>query len=210
MTWIADMMVALETVKRNPDGSIPTELYLQCLEKFTPVYDSLFSVQMVVKILKNDIINGVAEVRKGAAAMGEKGASLSSLCTHAVETSGVEAIRKSKDNGAKALLWLNRASTFMTRLMRGLADGLPPKEAAAKAYAEILKPYHGFMTSKVVGTAMGLVPSIEVICKKLEWAGMDDPGGKAEMDAFLALMEPLVAEVMALVEAHNLNFPDKV
>lgn len=208
MTWLEDMVVVLKTVERNADGTIPTEAYLGAIDKFPPIYEALFSVQMVVGILKKDITNGAAEVRKAAASMGEHGATLNSMCSHVVQTMTVEGARKSKDNGAKALLWLNRASTFMTRLMRGLADGLAPKEAAAKAYGDILKPYHGFMTSKVVGTAMGLVPNIETILKKLDLPTEEE--GKRQMDAFLALMEPLTQEVMAIIDSHGINFPDKV
>ena len=151
---------------------------------------------------------------RAAAARSPAAGTLQGLVAHSIATLGIEGIRTSdhargaKADGAKSLLWLNRASTFMTRLMRGLADGAEPKAAAGSAYSEVLRPYPGFVTSRVVGTAMGLCPPMKSILSKLELP--DEGEAQVQLSSFLALMEPLTAEVMELMVSSGINFPDKV
>jgi hypothetical protein len=59
---------------------------------------------------------------------------------HAHRLKNVSGIEKDKSCGSHSLLWLNRASTFMTTFMRGMYDGAEPKAAAQAAYAKVLEP----------------------------------------------------------------------
>ena len=111
-------------------------------------------------------------------------------------------------NGGKALLWLNRASTLITAIMRGIYEGKDPKVAAGEAYETVLKPYHGFMTKKVVGTALGICPAKEAILQKLQLP--TEEAAKEQIAAFLKLMEPLLAAIMAVILKYDIHFEDKV
>ena len=214
-TWLQRMQaLLLPCCDHGADGAIPTDAFLEAVEQFPELYEAIFSVQMIVGILRKDVLNGVAEVRAAATAAGAAGRPLQGLVAHRIDAIGVEGIRTSDHSrgsaadGAKSLLWLNRAATFLARLMRGLADGVEPKAAASAAYTHALGPYHGFMTSKVVGTAMGLCPPRETILRKLDLPSEEE--ASAQLAAFLARLEPLVANVGALMASNGLDFPDKV
>ena len=174
------------------------------------VYSVLFNVKMVVGILEGDINHGAKELTRALAEMGDEAATLQSIMTAVIrDKGGVEGVRTSKEpTTCKSILWLNRATTFITMFIRGIHDGKESKVASSTAYDTILKPYHGFMTKKVVGTAMGLCPSADVIRTKFNLP--DEAAAAEQMGAFLALMEPLTAAVLALIEKNGLNFDDKV
>jgi hypothetical protein len=196
-TWLQEMVVQLDGLEYGPEGQIPTDQYLRVISAIPPVYEALFSVKMIVGIMKSDITGGVSEVQTAAAEVPDgRGETLQGMVEYHIATSGLEGIRtskaKGKVSGSLALLWLNRASSFMTGLMHGLAEGKEATVAAADSYDEIticigsrrglhmtagtfsyryetvLKPYHGFVARNVVGTAMGLCPPMEVILQKLQ------------------------------------------
>ena len=174
------------------------------------VYAALFSVPFVVSLLQKDMTNGAKHLRAAAAAVPAGGGdTLQGVVAHEVSSLGVDpGIRRSLDCGAISLLWLNRASAFITRLIRALADGRKPNEAAAEAYAQVLAPYHAFVTRNVVGTAMGLAPPKDAILQRLELPS--EAVATEQMLAFLARMEPLVDAVRAIIESHGLDFSDRV
>jgi hypothetical protein len=107
-------------------------------------------------------------------------------------------------NGVVGLLWLNRALHYITLMVKGLHEGATSKEAARAAYNGALKPYHGWVTSKFVGAAMGMCPDKSDILKKL---GITHPD---ELQRFIGLLEPIVHETLALLDSSGCNFPDKV
>ena len=115
------------------------------------VYSVLFNVKMVVGILEGDINHGAKELTRALAEMGDEAATLQSIMTAVIrDKGGVEGVRTSKEpTTCKSILWLNRATTFITMFIRGLHDGKESKVAASTAYDTVLKPYHGFMTKKV-------------------------------------------------------------
>jgi len=141
-TWFEDMIEALSEVKRDAHGNIPSEQYCNAIARIPGIYDALFgNVPPVVSVLKADIENGVLRVRNACAAapVGKK-ETLQAMCTHLIDTVGAEACRNDNTSGIRCLLWLNRASTFITQLIKGILEGDEPHVAADKAYVAFLQP----------------------------------------------------------------------
>ena len=72
----------------------------------------------------------------------------------------------------------------------------------------VVDRYHGWLTSKAVGTIMTAAPKREKI---LETMGiMNEAQGKEAVGPFLTLIEPIVADIIAMMDELGCNFPDKV
>ena len=143
----------MDGVIRTPEGDIMTMSYIGVLQAVPPVYDKLFPMA-VAGIMKGDITNGCQVVTETMAEIpGGKGATLLGMIQHQITTLGPEQCDAAKTNGTKSLLWLNRAASFICRLLRLLSEGMESNDAAYKAYEEVLKPFHGWMTQQACGGA---------------------------------------------------------
>lgn len=177
------------------------------------VYDVLLSLQVVTTFMRRDLLGHVATVRTasqqvptGAAAHG--GQTLQGIVTYALATFDRRDLARKTTSMVGGVLWLNRATTFITAFIRGLADGLPSRDAAAAAYDRTLRMYHSAVTAAFVSRAMSLCPEREVIIARLNLPS--EEAGKQQLAAFLGLMEPLVEEIRAFLDAKGANFPDRI
>lgn len=198
-TWLQDMARALEAcpLTGGADGSIPMDAFLVVMECIPPVYDTLFTYPRTVMTIKRDIYHGAQSMREAAAEVpppSSGGATVKYMIFHELRVHGVEGIRQDRKCGSHSLLWLNRASSFLCSLVRGIHSGKEPKVAASDAYKAILEPFHGWVTKKLQGTAMGLCPSKEAILANLGL--FSEVEASAQLEAFLRLMEPLNAAVL--------------
>lgn len=198
--WLQRMVRALDRCRLGKGGSIPTDRFLDVMETIPPVYEALFKRRFIISALQKDVTNAAQTVRERAAEVPEeRGTTLQGMVAHELRELGGAGIRKDKVCGSHSLVWLNRASTFITKLMRGIADGAEPSAAASAAYDSVLRPYHGFVAQKVAGAAMSLCPA-----KPLILAGLRLPSEEVatrQMDAFLRRMEPLSAAVLEMLNA---------
>ena len=96
-------------------------------------------------------------------------------------------------------------------MLRNLTKGMETKDAAYDAYEKVLKPYHGWMISKVVGSAMSSAPKKEVILDRLGHPDkpLTDEEAKAQLAAFVTPMKALVTKISDFLEKEGCNFPDK-
>jgi hypothetical protein len=204
MAWFETMGKELDAVIRT-DADIMTMSYIGVLQAVPPIYDKLFPVA-VAGIMKGDITNGCQVVTQAMAEVpGGKGATLKGMIQHHIETLGPQKCAAAKANGTKSLLWLNRAATFISRLLRLLIEGKSSSEAAYAAYEEVLKPYHGWMTQQVVGNAVSLGPNREKIFTQLE---ITQEQAEKIVPDFCDKMEKLTTEVKEFLVANNAFFTD--
>ena len=107
---------------------------------------------------------------------------------------------------------LNRATTFITLLIDKVAEGKEPSDAASTTYKDVLKPYHGMMTSMVVGKAMSAAPKKEKILEALgpEDRPLTEEEAKVQMAAFLTPMKALVTKILDFLKAEECDFDVKV
>ena len=213
--WLVTMAKKLEGV--DVSGEIDIDQYLTVIEAIPPIYDGLFAgVPIVPGQLKNDIAFGIKMMTSKKEELGEgspKKLTLEGMVTKEKAAKGDKWKKMGGDNktGTRGILWLNRATTFITMLMEKVAGGMEPSAAGAEAYATILKPYHGWMISKVVGSAMSSAPKKEVILDRLGHPDkpLTDEEAKAQLAAFVTPMKALVTKISDFLEKEGCNFPDK-
>ena len=206
--WLEKMIIALTKVKRTRDG-IDVPSYLEAMESIPEVYDVLLSLQVVTSFMRRDLHGHVATVRKAAAQVpGNGGATLQGIVRHALANYDHQSLARSTTSMVGGVLWLNRATTFISAFIRGLADGLPSREAAGAAYDSTLRMYHSLMTAAFVSRAMTLCPERDKIIERLRLPS--EEVGREQLAAFLGLMEPLVEEIRSFLDASGANFPDRI
>ena len=136
-------------------------------------------------------------------------------------------------SAAKALLWLVRTLAFVAGVLRGVAsseggDGRgarPPAlgAVAREAYAATLRPYHGSVTGAAVSAALAFAPGrasfwAAVGCEGAGGGGGGGGGGDggggaataAEVAAFLAAFDPILAQLQAYLTEAGLDDPTPV
>ena len=206
-TWVERMITALKRVKRTRRG-IDTASYLEAMETIPEVYDILLSLQVVTAFMRRDLHGHIANVRSAARSVPNgQGDTLQGIVKYALDTYDRRELAKKTTSMVGGVLWLNRATTFISVFIRGLADGLPSERAAKQAYAG-LKPYHTAFTSAFVSRATSLCPERSKIIEKLRFAS--EAASKQQLSAFLGLMEPLVEEIRAFLDHVGANFPDRI
>eukprot|EP00326_Haptolina_ericina_P007043 CAMPEP_0181208404 /NCGR_PEP_ID=MMETSP1096-20121128/22099_1 /TAXON_ID=156174 ORGANISM="Chrysochromulina ericina, Strain CCMP281" /NCGR_SAMPLE_ID=MMETSP1096 /ASSEMBLY_ACC=CAM_ASM_000453 /LENGTH=207 /DNA_ID=CAMNT_0023299465 /DNA_START=31 /DNA_END=654 /DNA_ORIENTATION=+ len=203
MSWFEHIGKEMDGVIRTPEGDIMTMSYIGVLQAVPPVYDKLFPMA-VAGIMKGDITNGCQVVTETMAEIpGGKGATLLGMIQHQITTLGPEQCDAAKTNGTKSLLWLNRAASFICRLLRLLSEGMESNDAAYKAYEEVLKPFHGWMTQQVVGNAVSLGPARAKIFELLD---LTPELAAEQVPAFCDKMEALTADVLKMLVDNRANF----
>ena len=213
-TWIPEMIELLQAVDRkdSPPGNINCATYLAAMDNISKVYDALFSIEVARRQLKSDIENSIDQIKERLLAtnLDPKTTTLRELMENELkpEVYGPEKCRDRKARSAViGLLWTNRAVGFVVVFMRGLHDGLTAKDAAGKAY-DTLKQYHGWLTSKAVGTIMTAAPKREKILETMSISSQAE--GVQKVSPFLQLIEPIVADIITMMEELGCNYPDKV
>jgi hypothetical protein len=208
-TWLEKMIISLSAIKRTPDGKIDVPSYLAAMELIPDVYDVLLSLQVVTSFMRRDLHGHVATVRRAAQQVPDNGgATLQGIVHHALAHYDHRSLARSTTSMVGGVLWLNRATTFIAAFIRGLADGLRSREAAAAAYDSTLRIYHSAMTAAFVSRAMSLCPERDKIIERLRLPS--EAVGKEQLATFLGLMEPLVNEIRSFLDASGANFPDRI
>lgn len=211
--WMAQMNQLFRRVRREPKppGSIQCASYFRAIERMTGIYDALFSVQMVRSQLKSDLENNLGEIKErlAAANMDAETTTLRELMLHDLNKVGIDKVRLHRERSAIwGQLWVNRASKFIFTFLREILEGKTGTKAAETAYAT-LQPFHGWFTRKFVGMAMTAASvSREGLLAKLEFP--DEATAMKETKIFLELGEPIVADILELMEEMGTNFPDRM
>jgi len=211
--WITQMNRLFQQVRREPKpvGSINCASYFRAMDSMSGIYDALFSVALVRNQLKSDIENNLGEIKErlAAANMDAESTTLRELMLHDLQKVGLDKVRLHRQRSAIwGQLWVNRASTFIFAFLSEILKGKTGGQAAEAAYGT-LRPFHGWMTRNFVGMAMtaGAI-SREGLITKLDLP--DEATALQEMSTFLTLGEPIVADILELMEELGTNFPDRM
>lgn len=207
-SWLQDMAQRVRQIERDPDGQITTASFMNVCEGNQPIFSILFSgplTQTVGSQLMSSNKDGVAQVRKDAEEAGDAGKALILLIRHQMAALGAERCGKPGErNATKSILWLNRELVFISMVLRLMASGKESGDAGYQAYQVVIKPYHPWVVQKVVGAAVGNVPSIQDILAKLNIPSKEE--GLRQVDEFCNLMEALSSEVSSILEKEGANF----
>ena len=85
--------------------------------------------------------------------------------------------------------------------------GMDSDKAAYMAYSNVLKPYHGWMTEKVVGNAVSYGPAREKI---FEYMKITAEEMLEQCPPFCDELDKLTEEVKAMLKANQAHFEDKM
>eukprot|EP00930_Biecheleria_cincta_P065872 TRINITY_DN5178_c0_g3_i1.p1 TRINITY_DN5178_c0_g3~~TRINITY_DN5178_c0_g3_i1.p1 ORF type:complete len:347 (-),score=97.88 TRINITY_DN5178_c0_g3_i1:331-1371(-) len=211
--WLTQMNQLFRQIRREPKppGSIQCASYFRAMEAMPGIYDALFSVQLVRSQLKGDIENNLGEIKErlADANMDAESTTLREIMLHDLQKVGLDNVRLHRQRSAIwGQLWVNRASKFIFTFLRQILEGKSGKQAAEAAY-DTLRPFHGWMTRNFVGMAMTAAAiSREGLIEKLDLP--DEATAMKEMSNFLTLGEPIVADILELMEELGTNFPDRM
>ena len=207
-TWLEDMAKRVSELQRDEAGNILTESYLNVCEGNLAIFTIIFNGYVTAEVGRQIAAankNGQAVVRRDAEKVGAAGKTLAGLVKAQVAEFGAEKLgTPGEGSGTKSVLWLNRELTFICTLLKLLASGKEASEAGYEAYETSLKPYHTWLLQKLVGNAVGYVPTIDQLLPVLNIK--DREAGKVQCEAFTSVMEPLTAEVLKLLEAEGAHF----
>ena len=77
-------------------------------------------------------------------------ATFEALIPHEIAAKGLAKVRKDKTSATIGCLWMKRALNFITTFLKLLiTTDKPSTEVAYQTYETVLKPYHGWLASKV-------------------------------------------------------------
>eukprot|EP00327_Prymnesium_parvum_P029314 CAMPEP_0195572536 /NCGR_PEP_ID=MMETSP0814-20130614/4794_1 /TAXON_ID=97485 /ORGANISM="Prymnesium parvum, Strain Texoma1" /LENGTH=215 /DNA_ID=CAMNT_0040708311 /DNA_START=21 /DNA_END=668 /DNA_ORIENTATION=- len=207
-SWLQDMARRVREVERDEAGNITTASFMNVCEGNQPIFRILFSgtlTQAVGSQLLASNRDGVAQVRKDAAEVGDAASTVIGLVRHQLSKLGPELCGKPGErNATKSILWLNRELVFISMVLRLMASGLESGDAGYQAYEVVIKRYHPWVVQKVVGAAVGHVPTIQEILVQLKIPSKEE--GFRQVELFCDLTEALSAEISALLEKEGANF----
>lgn len=123
---------------------------------------------------------------------------------------GKDKVRYDKASATIGALWLMRAVLFNTRFVELLTEAARHDAAhcAKTAYAEVLKPYHGFLISGVVSMAMGMVPSRESLIETFGFS--DEASAMPALKRYVSAVKGVFSKLAAFYAEKGINFEDKV
>ena len=109
---------------------------------------------------------------------------------------------------SKALLWLKRFLEFVVVLVSKLAENqrTETKEAASYAYAEKLKPFHGWVSSSAFSVVLQFPPARKGFVESLGGEKVLETDGKELVEKF----GPVLKHIDEFLTKEDLNDPSKV
>jgi hypothetical protein len=105
-------------------------------------------------------------------------------------------------------LWAKRAIEFIAVYLHHLVENTEETSGAcaSKTYALVLKRYHGWMISGIVGTALGMAPKREKIYEQF---GLTTEDASERLREMVVALRVVVDNVQLILESHGCDFPDK-
>ena len=182
------------------------------LESLSPLYPLFFGEGVVLGVLQKDLIKHISELR---------GPPVESPATKSPTTIRdiVDEERKLGPFHVKAvgkvgnrhvgILWLDRTLRFIHAFLQGLTLGgkTSSVESARAAYSAVLKPYHSWTLAAFVSSALGVVPSRDLLLARFKISPSDAPKTLADI---CAMMGKQAESLHAFVVSEGLDLKDVV
>ena len=196
-------------IQTLPNGEYNTQSLLAWADLVPKIYESIFSSTTVINQLKSDLNNSIKTVRHVFAADPTANVGLQTMVRREVAEKTLAVVRKDKTSAVIGLLWMKRAMQFMLEFLKNTVANpdKTTKQCAQETYAAVLKPYHGWLTSKAVGFTMGWTPAKVDLIQKF---GYTNDTFQVKMTAFLAVFEPIITTIHTFLDGIGANFPDTV
>merc|ERR1719263_64724 len=181
----------------DDDHPLQTTAFLGCCRLFLPVLDAL---GVAFKPAKADVGGNVERLSKKEKEFGN----LFDILLDEKKSNSFAA----NTSCSKGLLWLKRFLEFVVVLVSKLAENqrTETKEAASYAYAEKLKPFHGWVSSSAFSVVLQFPPARKGFVESLGGEKVLETDGKELVEKF----GPVLKHIDEFLTKEDLNDPSKV
>ncbi|XP_074557873.1 LOW QUALITY PROTEIN: glycolipid transfer protein 3-like [Curcuma longa] len=133
--------------------------------------------------------------------------SLNSSLIEIVKKEVGEGTSRKAGSCSKAILWLTRSIVFGLTLFQKLDKNpkLKLEQVVEEAYSEVLKPWHGWISSAAYKIALKLVPERETLIRLLMGQEQDYEALKQDVKSYVSVIQPLLDEICALLRTYQLD-----
>lgn len=192
---IVDSLVNLSS--EDESRTIRTKSFLRSCRLFLPVLDAL---GVAFKPAKSDVSGNVERLAKKE----EEFENLFDILLDEKKSNAFAA----NTSCSKGLLWLKRFLEFVVVLVSKLAENreTETKEAASIAYAEKLKPFHGWVSSSAFSVVLQFPPARKGFVENLGGETVLETDGKELVEKF----GPVLKRIDDFLTKEDLNDPSKV
>ncbi|CDU17560.1 hypothetical protein YYC_02610 [Plasmodium yoelii 17X] len=177
-----------------------------------PIYKKIFGDGFVADLLIKDLKNLTCKVQKAVERFPEETKYVSMLYTYNLNKyESIDKLKTDADNGIINFLWMKRTIEFIVVFLeKCYVTNYSSKLniCAMQAYDEVLKKYHGCITSNIVKLALKLSPSRDKLTERLGLGSNE----RAQMilHKYLLIAKSIVNDLSRTIELNNCNFMDKV
>lgn len=209
--WLDEMAHHISLVLPSPGTAgedVDTAKFLQAVtERAGRVYDLLFG-SLKGGQLRRDVNGNITKLTDHFKA--NAGAtSLSKMLKDEIDSKTLAKCKKNGNGPVLAFLWFKRAQDFLCSLIeRFIEDAKEPSAYCSETYTAVLKPFHGWFTSKAAGMMMGSCPSREALTTTFGFETWEE--AKKAMGRYAAQVRPLITTMQTIIDSHGCDFPDKV
>mmetsp|Transcript_2960 Transcript_2960/g.9125 ORF Transcript_2960/g.9125 Transcript_2960/m.9125 type:complete len:208 (-) Transcript_2960:2385-3008(-) len=181
----------------DDDHPLQTTAFLGCCRLFLPVLDAL---GVAFKPAKADVGGNVERLSKKE----KEFENLFDILLDEKKSNSFAA----NTSCSKGLLWLKRFLEFVVVLVSKLAENqrTETKEAASYAYAEKLKPFHGWVSSSAFSVVLQFPPARKGFVESLGGEKVLETDGKELVEKF----GPVLKHIDEFLTKEDLNDPSKV
>lgn len=209
--WLDEMAHHVSTVLPSPgtagDDLDTSKLLGAVSERAGRVYDMLFG-SLKGGQLRRDVNGNIKQLSDHFEANPEA-TTMSKMLGDEITKKTLAKCKKASSGPVLSLLWFKRAQDFLCTLIeKFIEDTKAPSEYCSECYTAVLKPYHGWFTSKAAGMMMGSCPSRDALTDKFGFDTWKD--AKEAMKRYAAQVRPFIETMQAIIDAHGCDFPDKV
>ena len=214
MSWLSVMEEKADCCVKDFESNPKLDMnhYLDLCLVLEDVYTTFFPLP-VSYLLINDLKNGETVIRDAYKSDSkvslyiEEYTTLQDMVKMQIKMYGSKECESRSVNGTKSLLWMNRGLRFFQTLIHNLLQNIPSSEAGYKTYEEVLLPYHGWITQKVVGNALSYAPPISNI---LYLIGVDEQVGRERFERLETNLKVVSDKVTTLLQSYGADFQSKV
>lgn len=154
-------------------------------------------------VLRQDIQTNIERVEEVLMLDPDLNSSLAEIVKKEVE----EGTSRKAGSCSRATLWLTRSIVFSLTLFQRLDKNpeLKLEQAVEETYSEVLKPWHGWISSAAYKIALKLVPERETLIRLLMGQEQDYEALRQDVKSYVSKIQPLLDETCAVLRNHRLD-----
>ncbi|SPJ10232.1 glycolipid transfer protein, putative [Plasmodium sp. DRC-Itaito] len=177
-----------------------------------PIFNKIFGNGFLGDTLKKDLKNSSSQVQRAIEKFPEETKYVSMLYSYNINKyENMQKLKRDLDNGIISFLWMKRTLDFIITFLEKCYITYNETKlsiCAQEAYNEVLKKYHGFITTKIVKLCLKLSPTKEILTKKLGFENHQQ--ASTVLEKCLSITKPLVRDISVTIERFKCDFEEKI